>query len=68
VLNDPADARLYPPLLDLYDRMDELERFNELSAKVKRLIHQLPEEVAPMMLSLQQRLRDRKQDARRARG
>lgn len=68
VLTDPADARLYPPLLDLYDRMDELDRFNDLSAKVKRLIHQLPEEVAPMMLNLEQRLQDRKRDVRRARG
>jgi tetratricopeptide (TPR) repeat protein len=66
IVNDPADPRFYPTLLDLYDRMDDLDRFTALSAKIKRLIQRPPEEVVPMMISLQQRLQHRQQRARRA--
>lgn len=68
ILEAPADARLYPTLLDLYDRMDELDRLMELSAKVRRLVQRPPEEVVPMMISLQQRLQQRKQRGRRTKG
>lgn len=67
ILDDPGDPQLYPTLLDLYDRMDDLDRLTILSGKVKKLIQRLPEEVAPMMLGLQQRLQQKKQGGRRAR-
>lgn len=67
IINDPSDVRFYPTLLDIYDRMDELDRFIALSVKVKKLVQRPPEEVVPMMLSLQQRLQQRKQRGRRAR-
>lgn len=67
ILDDPSDTRFYPTLLDLYDRMDDLERLESLFGNVKKLIQRPPEEVAPMMLGLQQRLQQRKQGGRRAR-
>jgi len=66
ILEDPADPRLYPTLLDLYDRMDDCDRLETLVINVKRLIQRPPEEVAPMMLGLQQRLEQRRQGGRRA--
>ncbi len=67
ILDDPADPRLYPTLLDLYDRMDDFERLENLSMNVRRSIQRPPEEIAPMMLALQQRLRLRIQGNRHAR-
>jgi tetratricopeptide (TPR) repeat protein len=62
VIQNPMDARLYPPLLDLYDRMDDLPRFTALTSRIKKLVQRPPEEVVPMMLNLYQRLEHRKQE------
>lgn len=62
VIRNPMDARLYPPLLDLYERMDDLPRFAALTSKIKKLVQRPPEEVVPMMLNLYQRLQHRRQE------
>jgi tetratricopeptide (TPR) repeat protein len=67
ILDNPSDPQLYPTLLDLYDRMGDLDRLTVLTGKLKKLIQRPPEEVAPMMLSLQQRLQQKKQGGRYAR-
>lgn len=64
VINAPADEQLYPLLFDLYDRMDELDRLLALVSEIKQGGHQLPEEIVPMMLTLQQRLEQRQRSAR----
>lgn len=64
VINSPSDEQLYPLLLDLYDRMDELDRLRALTSEIKQGGHRLPEEIVPMMLSLQQRLEQRQRSAR----
>jgi tetratricopeptide (TPR) repeat protein len=61
VLENPLASRLYPPLLDLYDRMDALPRLAALAAEVKRRVRRPPEEVVPMMTGLYQRLKQRKE-------
>ncbi len=61
VLADPMSAHLYPPLLDLYERMDDLARFTALAGKIKRIVQRPPEEVVPMMSGLYQRLKQRQQ-------
>lgn len=64
VISAPADEQLYPVLFDLYDRMDELDRLLALVSEIKQGGHRLPEEIVPMMLSLQQRLEQRQRSAR----
>lgn len=64
VIKAPADEHLYPLLLDLYDRLDELDRLLDLVSEIKKSGHRLPEEIVPMMLSLQQRLEQRQRSAR----
>lgn len=68
IFDAPSEAHLYPVLFDLYDRMDALDRLMALSAGVRKVVQRPPEEIVPMMHSLQQRLQQRKQGGRRVRG
>lgn len=68
IFDAPSEAHLYPVLFDLYDRMGALDRLMALSAGVRKVVQRPPEEIVPMMHSLQQRLQQRKQGGRGARG
>ncbi len=59
ILADPAAVHLYPTLLELYDRMDDLARFSAFVARIKQLAQRPPEEVVAMLSSLYQRFKDR---------
>ena len=59
ILAEPTAVYLYPPLLELYDRMDDLDRFSAFDAQIKQNTLRPPEEVVAMMSSLYQRLKDR---------
>lgn len=63
VLEDPHHVQLYLPLLDLYDRMDALERFTRLASEIKKKVQRPPDEVVPLMTQLYQRLNQRRQEA-----
>lgn len=52
----PADVRLYPPLLDLYERLGSGERLRELMALIQRTLGRPPREIAPRLGTLRQRL------------
>lgn len=63
VLEMPQVAQLYPPLLELYERMDDSGRLAALASKIKKRAQRPPEEVVVMMTSLYQRLKQRRQQA-----
>jgi tetratricopeptide (TPR) repeat protein len=65
ILAAPNDVNLYPPLLDIYDRMDALDRLIKLSSNVKRLVQRPPDEIVPMLVGLHQRLQDRVRNGHR---
>lgn len=59
ILEDQTAVQLYPTLLDLYDRMDDLSRFSAFDAELKKKSLRQPEEVVAMMSDLHQRLKSR---------
>lgn len=59
ILSDPMAVHLYPPLLELYDRMDALGRLTDFASQIKQRVQRPPEEVVAMMSALFQRLKDR---------
>lgn len=59
ILADHTAVQLYPPLLDLYDRMDDLNRFSAFASKLKQKTLHPREEVVTMMSDLYQRLKSR---------
>ncbi|MEW5892298.1 MAG: tetratricopeptide repeat protein [Pseudomonadota bacterium] len=61
ILADPAAIHLYPPLLELYERMDDLASLTELASGIKRRVQRPPEEVVAMMTSLFQRMKNRRE-------
>ncbi|TCS73492.1 hypothetical protein EDC61_102270 [Sulfuritortus calidifontis] len=61
ILADPAAIHLYPPLLELYERMDDLRRLTELASGIKRRAQRPPEEVVAMMTGLFQRMKSRRE-------
>lgn len=61
ILIDPQRVQLYQPLLDLYDRMDALQRFTRLASEIKKKMQRPPDEVISMMSSLYKRLQQRTQ-------
>jgi len=60
ILTESTAVNLYPPLFNLYDRLDDLERFTKWAAELKKSVPQLPPEITPMMTNLYRRLYQRK--------
>lgn len=54
---NPADVRLYPPLLDLYQRRESVEPLRALLAHVRATLGRPPAEVAPRLAQLRQLLK-----------
>lgn len=59
IMAHPEEAQYYPPLLDLYERLNDLERFTVLTRRIKDSAQRPPEEITAMMSTFVQRMQQR---------
>jgi len=57
VWRNPADVRLYPPLLDLYEKLESAEQLRALLAHLRATLGHPPAEVANRLAQLRQLLK-----------
>lgn len=57
VYRNPADVRLYPPLLDLYERLESADQLRALLAHLRATLGHPPGEVATRLAQLRQLLK-----------
>ncbi|WP_293760102.1 hypothetical protein [uncultured Aquitalea sp.] len=66
ILANPVDLQLYPPLLSLYERLNDMTRFTWLTRQIRDRLDNPPEEVTQMMSRFVQSMQQRQHQQKMA--